>query len=358
VGKPKDCHFAPVPDDCHVAVCNPATGACEPVPGNDGKACAKGGDPCMTGKTCSQGVCGGGTPKECTSATTGCSKGLCDAATGACVSQPVAVGAACSEAVDECNAGICDASGGCKKVPTPGAACASATNGCNAGSCDAAGKCVATAMNEGGSCDDGNACTVGERCSAGACTGGKAEGYESYLVETFADNARGWTLEGDWQIGPAKASKGVATYGYEDPAADRTATADNGVAGTAIGGYPKEYMHPPQYLVSPPVDTRGTGPLWLSFYRHLNSDYAPYMRSTVDVFDGAAWVNLWDSGGAPGVKDKAWTLVTKEITKHRNAQLRVRFGFEVGDDGSFVVSGWNVDDVVIANKVCDSPVGT
>ncbi|UQA59539.1 hypothetical protein [Polyangium aurulentum] len=355
VGVPKDCHFAPVPDDCHVSACNPATGACEPVPGNDGEACVKGGDPCMTGKTCEAGVCGGGTPKDCTAASNGCNNGACDAATGACVSQPVAPGGACSEAKDECNAGICDAAGGCKKVPTPGVACASASNTCNAGTCDASGKCVASPINEGKSCDDGNACTAGERCSAGACTGGKAEGYASYLVENFADNARGWALEGDWQIGPAKASKGLATYGYEDPTSDRTATADNGIAGLAIGGYPKEFKHPPQYLVSPPVDTRGTGPLWLSFYRYLNSDYAPYMRNTVEVFDGTQWVSLWDSGGAPGVKDQAWTLMSKEITQYRNAAMQVRFGFEVGDDGSFIVSGWNIDDVVIANAVCDTP---
>ncbi|MRG95133.1 hypothetical protein [Polyangium spumosum] len=353
VGSPKSCHFAPVPDDCHVAVCDPQTGACEPVPGNEGLACEQGGDPCLTGKTCAAGACQGGGPKDCTSAGDDCNRGVCEAATGACVGAPKNEGGACSEVADECNTGMCDASGVCQRVPTPGVACASAANDCNVGQCDATGVCVAVPVNEGGACEDGNACTLGETCSAGSCTGGKAEGYVVYLHETFADNAAGWTLEGEWQIGPAKASPGNASHGAEDPDTDRTSTADNGIAGVNIGGYAAEAVHPPEYLVSPVLDTSGTGSLWLSFYRWLNSDYGPYMTNTVDVFDGNAWVNVWNSGGPPALKDAAWTLVTYDLTAYRNPQMRVRFGFEVGNGGVFTVSGWNLDDVTIANAVCE-----
>jgi len=355
VGPPKNCHFAPVPDDCHVAACNPATGACEPRIGNEGGPCEKGGDPCATGKTCVSGSCQGGGPKDCTGAGDGCNAGQCDAATGACVAMPIGAGASCDEAADECNAGMCDASGVCQKIPTPGISCASVSDDCNAGVCDAAGACAAVPINEGGACEDGNACTKGEACSAGACVGGAAEGYVVYFSETFADAAAGWTLEGEWEIGPAKASGGNASSGAEDPATDRTATSDNGIAGVVIGGYPAEVVHPPQYLVSPPVDASGSGELWLSFHRWLNSDYAPYMTNTIDVFDGSAWVNVWTSGGPPAIKDNAWTLVTHDLSAYRNPALRVRFGFEVGNGGVFTVSGWNLDDVTIANAVCDMP---
>jgi len=353
VGTTKSCHFAPVPDDCHVAVCNPDTGGCEPVPGNEGAACEKGGDPCLTGKSCAAGICQGGGPKDCTGAADDCNTGVCDAATGACVGVPRDAGLSCSEVANECNTGMCDASGVCLRVPTPGVACASAKNDCNEGVCDAAGACVGAPVNEGGACEDGNACTLGETCSAGSCMGGKAEGYVVYLHETFADNTAGWTLEGEWQIGPAKASPGNASHGSEDPDTDRTSTADNGIAGVNIGGYAAESVHPPQYLVSPVIDTSGTGSLWLSFYRWLNSDYGPYMTNTVDVFDGTTWVSVWNSGGPPALKDAAWTLMTYDLTAHRNSALRVRFGFEVGNGGVFTVSGWNLDDVTIANAVCE-----
>jgi hypothetical protein len=352
VGVPRDCFFAPLPDDCHVAVCNPQTGACEPVPGNEGQSCSKGGDPCAVGKVCQAGVCQGGTPKDCSALADGCNAGVCEAATGKCKKEPLPAGGSCKEAADECNDGACDAAGVCQKVPRPGSACASATNDCNAGVCDASGVCVATPVNEGGSCNDGNACTLGETCSAGVCKGGKAEGYVAYFTETFADNHAGWTLDAEWQIGPAKASPGNASSGAEDPAQDRTDTADNGIAGVGIGGYCKENPHPPAYLTSPPIDVTGEGPVWLSFYRYLNSDYAPYMTNTVDVFDGKSWQNLWTSAGPPAVKDTAWTLQSFELTKYRSAALRVRFGFEVGNGGVFTVSGWNVDDVVVASAVC------
>jgi hypothetical protein len=32
--------------------------------------------------------------------------------------------------------------------------------------------------------------------------------------------------------------------------------------------------------------------------------------------------------------------------------MKIRFGFDVGSSGVFTVSSWNVDDVVVANKVC------
>lgn len=353
MGEPKNCFFAPVPDDCHVAVCNPGTGACEPVVGHEGAPCERGGDPCMTGKACVSGVCQGGAPKDCAGVADACNTAVCDAATGGCKKTPKPAGGACDGAVDECNAGVCDQAGVCQKVPKPGAKCMSAADDCNAGVCDAAGVCGAVPVNEGGSCEDGNACTLGEACSSGQCIGGKSEGYVEYLRETFGGSPAGWTTEGEWQIGPAKASPGNASLGHEDPVADHTDTNDGGLAGVVIGGYPATVTHGPKYLVSPPVDASGAESVWLSFHRFLNSDYAPYMTNTIDVFDGSAWVNVWSSDDGASIQDAAWTLVTHDLSKYKNAELRVRFGFEVGGNGAFRVAGWSIDDLAISNKICD-----
>jgi len=352
LGEPKSCYFAPVPDDCHVAVCNPGTGACEAVPGNDGAACEEGGDVCATGKTCAAGVCQGGTPKDCSGAADDCNSSVCDAATGACVPVPLPAGGLCGEAKDECNVGVCDATGLCQKKPTPGVACASASDDCNQGICNASGACLKNPINEGGACSDSDACTTGETCAAGLCQGGKADGYVVYLSETFADNAAGWTLEGQWEIGKAEASPGSATQGYEDPGADHSETNDEGVAGVAIGGYISKTVAPAKYLVSPPLDTQSAAEVHLSFYRWLNSDYMPYLKNTLDVFDGNSWVNLWSSGGPPPIQDQAWTRFSYNLTPFKNASLRVRFGYQVLSNNVITVSGWNVDDVMIANKDC------
>jgi hypothetical protein len=138
-----DCFFAPVPNLCHVAVCNPATGDCEAQPGNEGMACVDGADLCSVGNTCSAGVCGGGSPKDCTHLTQGCFDGECDMTTGQCAAIPIPAGGVCAAATDDCNVGMCDALGDC--VPTP--------------------------ANEGGACDmDG--CFLGQTCAMGACQGG------------------------------------------------------------------------------------------------------------------------------------------------------------------------------------------
>ncbi len=117
MGTPKDCFFAPVPDDCHVAVCNPKTGTCDPEPGNEGQTCTDLNDLCTVSKTCSNGVCQGGSPKDCSALTVGCNLGVCDAMSGQCGQQPV---------------------------------------------------------NENDPCDDLDACSVGETCQGGQCIGGTA----------------------------------------------------------------------------------------------------------------------------------------------------------------------------------------
>jgi len=111
-GSMNDCFFAPVPDECHVAVCNPANGMCEPVAGNDGQPCVDANDLCTINKVCSGGVCGGGMPKDCSQLTMGCDLGVCDMATGNCVTQAVMNGQVCDD-LDACTTGeICN-SGTC-----------------------------------------------------------------------------------------------------------------------------------------------------------------------------------------------------------------------------------------------------
>lgn len=323
VGAPKDCFFAPG-GECNTLACNPATGKCDPTPdpSKNGASCTSLGDPCMVGKLCSDGDCLGGTPKNCSALTQGCNNGLCSPTTGQCYAEPIAEGETCLEATDACNVGICDA----------------------------LGQCQATPANEGAGCEDGNSCTLGETCSAGACQGGMMTTYVTYFTETFASNAAGWTVGNEWEIGPAA----ISTCGSgKDPAMDHTPSADNGVAGVNIGGCATTTLHDYYYLESPVVNANVTGPVWLEFWRVLNSDYTPYMANTVDVYNGSAWINLWTTGGSPGVADATWTKVSYDLTAHKNAQLRVRFGFKIGSSGVFSEGSWNVDDVTIANQVCN-----
>jgi hypothetical protein len=336
VGAPKDCFFFPVPDACKVGACNSETGECEAVPGNDGVACTDSGDLCMVGKTCVSGLCLGGTPKSCSAYTSGCNNGVCDPGTGLCYAVPAGDGEACVEGTDACNIGVCNAAGQCIPIPT----------------------------NDGGACDDGNSCTLGETCLGGTCQGGQTGSYVIYFSETFSSNQAGWTFVPgtqqangmpiqEWAIGAAQASSGQS-YGNPDPSSDHTATSDNGVAGVVLGGHATKVVHTMNYLESPAINTASApGPVWLEFYRWLNSDYANFMINEVSVWNGTAWVILWQSGGSPGVQDSVWNKQAYELTGYKNAAMKLRFGFSIGSTSVYTVSSWNIDDVVVANDVCN-----
>ena len=68
--------------------------------------------------------------------------------------------------------------------------------------------------------------------------------------EEFMDNMKMWALAGQWAIGPAVASAG-GLDGGDDPLMDHSASDNNGVAGTAIGGLVAPTGGISEYLTSP-----------------------------------------------------------------------------------------------------------
>lgn len=209
-------------------------------------------------------------------------------------------------------------------------------------------------------CADGQPCAAAADCASSICTGGVcqscANGATTYFADDFSDNSQGWVLGPEWQIGSATVSSGGVLGA--DPAVDHTATTDNGVAGVVIGGNATQVLHPYYYLESPPFTTaNAAGPVILGFYRWLNSDYDPYMHNSIDVWNGATWVNLWTSGPSPGIQDSppagmGWTFIQHDITAYKNATMRIRFGFNITSGGVWTIGSWNIDDVLVAAAAC------
>ncbi len=177
-----------------------------------------------------------------------------------------------------------------------------------------------------------------------------------YFSESFANNAAGWTLGAEWQIGAAAASVGE-NNGSGDPAVDACGIPGGGVAGVIIGGNAATNLHPFRYIESPAVNTAGAASLWLSFDRFLNSDWTPFMNNVVEVFDGTFWLQIWQSGAFPSVQDSAWGRHSFDVTAFANSNFRVRFGFEIASSGVFTVSSWNLDNVVISSAPAPAPLG-
>jgi hypothetical protein len=134
-GTLNDCFFAPVPDDCHVSVCNPLNGMCEPVPGNEGLACNDPNDLCTVDKTCAAGLCSGGSPKDCSSMTQGCILGVCDTATGQCIGQGIPDGQPCDD-FDACTTGETCTTSMCG-MGMPVTTCSQVGDGCCPSNCTA-----------------------------------------------------------------------------------------------------------------------------------------------------------------------------------------------------------------------------
>ena len=368
-GITKSCGQASV---CHIGMCNPATGLCEEVPGDDGAACDD-GDPCTNFGTCSNGTCATGSPIDCTVFNTECTLGTCEPGIG-CTSKPAFDGFACDDGLfctlgTVCAGGVCG--GGIEMPCSPSSACFVGTcdelndacvsvAGNDGAPCDdgspctgsttcSAGVCTnGTPANEGAACDDGTACTVGEFCSAGACGGGL--GPQIFFTEDFSDNAAGWTLGPEWQIGAAQ--QGITMgFGGPDPDVDHSPTPDDGVAGAVIGGDVSINPHAYSYLESPPFDASGAvGPVILGYYRWLNSDGDPYMHNRVDVWNGSQWITVWSTGQF--FFESSWTYQQLDITNYKNAAMRVRFGFDMKDNEFSPFSGWNIDDVLVASQAC------
>jgi hypothetical protein len=274
-----------------------------------------------------------------------CAAGKCN------IVAPKNTGGACDDKVNCTTNDVCQPNGFCGGSP----ACVS-QNSCTDALCDeaAGGICTFPGKPNGSACVLMDPCTAGGVCNGGTCSGNVLK--ETYFYENFANNNKGWLLGPEWGIAPTKISVG-GTYGA-DPAQDHSPTADNGVAGIVIGGNELSTIHPQYYLESPIIDvTIAQGQVFLTYYRWLNSDYLPYMKNVVEVFDGTKWVEIWASGPPPGVQDSppvgaGWTFVSHDITQFKNAGLKVRFGYDIENNGAFTIGSWNLDDVKVQNIAC------
>ncbi|WP_240807037.1 MopE-related protein [Polyangium spumosum] len=312
-----------------------------------------GGMACSTGQ---QGVCGAGM--------TTCAGGLV-----VCTPTTLPSAEVCDGLDNDCD-GVVDegtASGACT-TGQPGV-CGAGTLVCQSGSTvcvptnsPSAEVCDGLDNDCDGTTDEGNPgggmvcgptlpapCTNNTtQCVNGALVCGVTSVFEeTFATATAANGWNGWTLGTEWQIGAATASSGHDD-GYPDPSLDHTPTSDNKLAGVVIGGNASiAATHPMYYLTSPVINTSGAGSIVLDFWRFLNSDYAPYMTNAIEVYNGSSWVVVWQSD-TTSIEDSAWQNILHDLTAYKNTNLRVRFGFAIGQTSFlYSMSSWNVDDVVI-----------
>ncbi len=164
-GTPRNCSDG---NDCTADSCDDNSNTCVNANQPDGAACND-GIYCTMGEVCTAGVCGGGSPRNCSDGNQ-CTSDICDEAGNICDNQPIADGSVCDDGQycsngDQCLAGACQ--------PGPARNCSDG-NQCTVDSCNETTNACDNdpSAADGILCNDDLFCNIGERCLGGACQGG------------------------------------------------------------------------------------------------------------------------------------------------------------------------------------------
>ena len=183
--------------------------------------------------------------------------------------------------------------------------------------------------------------------------------FGAILFDDDFSTDKGWTYGTEWGRGPAIASSGEDD-GFPDPASDHSPTIDEMVAGAVIGGNVSIAVHGFYYLTSPVIDCSSVSSVTLSFWRWLNSDWNSYMTSAIEVYNGSSWVTIFTNPDVVVFSDNSWVYQEFDVSSYAsgNANFQVRFGHNILQGGAYIMSGWNIDDVVVAGGTAGPPPPT
>lgn len=330
-----------------------ASPGCETSTVANAQSCGACGAACKPGAVCVQGscVCSGATPKDCGAACRvccsdadcgdgdGCTGDTCAADGSSCGHAGCGAGTFCCSQI-ACNECCSDVDCGGNLVCSGGVCSSLCANGLTL----CAGQCVDVSTDPK-NCDGcGIACGSDGTC---ACSGGACSGGTIYFSEDFSDNFNTWMFNPPWEIGPAAASSGQDA-GSPDPAMDRSATSDNGVAGIVIGG--NLTMPANAVLESKKFDTSSApGALKLTFWRWLNNPAGTIVSVECSTGMGLP-KTLWTSSDL--IMDAAWTKIELDATVCKSSKTKVRFTLS-NTMIDAVMSGWNIDDVTVSTGACN-----
>ncbi len=161
------------------------------------------------------------------------------------------------------------------------------------------------------------------------------------IAENFDSNP-GWNTEGQWAFGDPTGGGGN-DHGNADP--------NTGYDGANVYGYnlSGDYTNnmSETHLTSTAFDCSAISATSLKFRRWLNVELPDYDHAYVRVSnDGSNWTTVWQNGGE--VADNGWQYVEYDISDVADGESMVYLRWTMGTtDGSWLYSGWNIDNVEI-----------
>ncbi len=161
------------------------------------------------------------------------------------------------------------------------------------------------------------------------------------IAENF-DSDPGWTTQGQWDFGDPTGQGGDA-HGNADP--------NSGFDGPNVYGYNLngDYTNnmPEYHLTSTAFDCSNLSATSLKFRRWLNVEQPAYDHAYLRVSnDNSNWTTVWQNGGE--ITDNGWQYVEYDISGVADGESTVYLRWTMGTtDGSWLYSGWNIDNVEI-----------
>lgn len=151
----------------------------------------------------------------------------------------------------------------------------------------------------------------------------------------------GWAREGAWAYGQPTGN--VSSWGNPDPTSGNTGP---NVLGYNLTGTYTNNM-PERHLTTGAIDCSDLTQVSLRFYRWLNVEQPLYDHAYIRVStNGTTWTTIWENGEE--ITDNSWQQVEYDISSIADGQPTVFIRWTQGTtDGSWIYTGWNIDDVEI-----------
>ncbi|MDH3627386.1 MAG: hypothetical protein OES25_06985 [Acidobacteriota bacterium] len=159
------------------------------------------------------------------------------------------------------------------------------------------------------------------------------------LYEDGFETDLGWTLEGDWEIGPPQ---GLGSPGDPTVAVEGMQVLGQDLSGQGANSGDYEF-NTTRSATSPVIDASAWTDVELRFDRWLNSASVSWAYLYVKD-SGGSWFTVWSDTN--GHSDVAWTEASYDISAWAagNPTLQIRF---LQNARFATASGWNVDRLVL-----------
>jgi len=173
--------------------------------------------------------------------------------------------------------------------------------------------------------------------------------FEEVLFDFPLDVDPGWTRDGQWEFG-APTGRGGQEHGNSDPTTGRTG---QNVFGVNLNGDYDVRIGGPYCLVAGPFDLRGYTSVRLSFWSWLNTDWADYVKNSLEMsLDGKTWLLVSHNPQRQDTVDNAWSRWECGIGTWADDQPAVylRWSYQVLAERAYPYSGWNLDDIQLCGR--------